>query len=77
MSTTRPETMLGDVAVAVNPNDNRYKGLDGVKLWHPFRKSTIPIIYDNSVDKNFGTGTFFQFKLLVHFIKHFNIHKVL
>uniref|UniRef100_A0A2S2Q8D5 valine--tRNA ligase n=1 Tax=Sipha flava TaxID=143950 RepID=A0A2S2Q8D5_9HEMI len=56
VSTTRPETMLGDVAIAVNPDDVRYKGLDGVKLWHPFRKCTIPIIYDNSVDKYFGTG---------------------
>lgn len=58
VSTTRPETILGDVAVAINPNDIRYKGLDGVKLWHPFRKCTIPIIYDDSVDKDFGTGTF-------------------
>lgn len=48
--------MLGDVAVAINPDDVRYKGLNGVKLWHPFRKCTIPIIYDNSVDKDFGTG---------------------
>jgi len=46
------------VAVAVNPNDVRYKELDNVKLWHPFRKCVIPIIYDHSVDKDFGTGTF-------------------
>jgi valyl-tRNA synthetase len=50
--------VLGDVAVAVNPDDIRYKGLNDVKLWHPFRKCTIPIIYDSSVDKNFGTGIF-------------------
>ncbi|XP_003240691.1 valine--tRNA ligase isoform X1 [Acyrthosiphon pisum] len=56
VSTTRPETLLGDVAVAVNPDDVRYKGLNNVKLWHPFRKCTIPLIYDHSVDKHFGTG---------------------
>jgi len=44
--------------VAVNPDDVRYKGLNGVKLWHPFRKCTIPLIYDHSVDKHFGTGIF-------------------
>lgn len=56
VSTTRPETILGDVAIAINPDDVRYKGLNCVKLWHPFRKCTIPIIYDHSVDKEFGTG---------------------
>jgi len=70
VSTTRPETILGDVAVAINPNDVRYKGLNGVQLWHPFRKCTIPIIYDHSVDKDFGTGNFFlnhDFSFLIYF----------
>lgn len=61
VSTTRPETILGDVAVAVNPNDPRYKGLEGAKLWHPLRKCTIPIIYDHSIEKDFGTGFFYIF----------------
>ncbi|XP_050420491.1 valine--tRNA ligase-like [Adelges cooleyi] len=56
VSTTRPETVLGDVALAVHPNDKRYQGLDGATVWNPFRKCTIPIIYDKSVDMNFGTG---------------------
>ncbi|XP_050543187.1 valine--tRNA ligase-like isoform X1 [Daktulosphaira vitifoliae] len=56
VSTTRPETILGDVALAVHPEDGKYKGLIGTLVWHPFRKCTIPIIVDSSVDKNFGTG---------------------
>lgn len=59
--------MLGDVAIAINPNDIRYKGLEGVKVWHPFRKCTIPIIYDNSVDKDFGTGIFFFTFMLANY----------
>lgn len=58
VSTTRPETMLGDVAVAVNPNDGRYEHLRNKRtmLWHPIRKDEIPLIFDESVDLEFGTG---------------------
>uniref|UniRef100_A0A1B6D572 valine--tRNA ligase n=2 Tax=Clastoptera arizonana TaxID=38151 RepID=A0A1B6D572_9HEMI len=56
VSTTRIETMLGDVAVAVHPDDPRYTHLHGENLWHPFRRTTIPVICDVSVDPNFGTG---------------------
>lgn len=57
VSTTRPETMLGDVAVAVHPDDDRYSHLKNAQLWHPFRKlETIPLIFDESVNPQFGTG---------------------
>ena len=56
IATTRPETMLGDVAVAVNPNDERYKHLIGKALMLPLVNREIPIIADNYVDKEFGTG---------------------
>ncbi len=56
VATTRPETMLGDVAVAVNPSDERYKDLIGEKLTLPLVGRTIPIIGDPLVDKDFGTG---------------------
>jgi len=56
VATTRPETMLGDVAVAVNPSDERYKDLIGEKLTLPLVGRTIPIIGDPHVDKEFGTG---------------------
>ncbi|XP_044727743.1 valine--tRNA ligase-like [Chrysoperla carnea] len=56
VSTTRPETMIGDVAVAVHPDDDRYSHLRGKYVWHPFRKEPIPIIFDNFVDRGFGTG---------------------
>ncbi|XP_059092271.1 valine--tRNA ligase-like isoform X1 [Tigriopus californicus] len=56
ISTTRPETILGDVAVAVHPNDERYSHLIGRHLVHPFRSDTIPIIADTYVDPQFGTG---------------------
>ncbi len=56
VATTRPETMLGDVAVAVNPSDERYKDLIGEKLTLPLLGRTIPIIGDSHVDKGFGTG---------------------
>lgn len=56
VSTTRPETMLGDVAVAVHPDDPRYSHLHNAKLWHPFRNSTIPVIFDPIADIQFGTG---------------------
>ncbi|GBP26291.1 Valine--tRNA ligase [Eumeta japonica] len=56
VSTTMPETMLGDVAIAVHPDDERYKHLHGAKVVHPFRNETIPVIFDKFVDMNFGTG---------------------
>jgi valyl-tRNA synthetase len=56
IATTRPETMLGDVAVAVHPEDARYKKLIGKKLKLPLSDREIPVIADESVDKEFGTG---------------------
>lgn len=56
VATTRPETMLGDVAVAVNPNDERYKKLIGKKVKLPLCNREIPIIADDYVDAEFGTG---------------------
>lgn len=56
VSTTRPETILGDVAIAVHPNDNRYASLRGKYVLHPFRAEKIPVIFDNFVDPDFGTG---------------------
>ncbi len=56
MATTRPETMLGDVAVAVNPEDERYKHLIGKRVVLPLADREIPVIGDAYVDKEFGTG---------------------
>lgn len=56
VATTRPETMLGDTAVAVNPTDERYKHLIGKKVILPLVGREIPIITDDYVDKEFGTG---------------------
>ncbi|MFW6262776.1 MAG: valine--tRNA ligase, partial [Thermotogota bacterium] len=56
IATTRPETMLGDTAVAVNPSDDRYKHLIGKTLVLPIMNKEIPIIADQYVDKEFGTG---------------------
>jgi valyl-tRNA synthetase len=56
VATTRPETMLGDEAVAVNPDDERYKKLVGRKVLLPLRNKQIPIIADALVDPKFGTG---------------------
>src|SRR6185436_7870623 len=56
VATTRPETMLGDVAVAVNPSDARYAALVGKTVTLPLTGRTIPIIADAYVDKTFGTG---------------------
>ena len=55
-ATTRPETMLGDTAVAVNPNDDRYKDIIGKKVMLPFVNREIPIVADEYVDMEFGTG---------------------
>lgn len=56
IATTRPETMLGDGAVAVNPNDDRYKHMIGRKVRLPYVNRMIPIIADELVDPEFGTG---------------------
>ena len=56
ISTTRPETLMGDTAVAVHPEDPRYKHLIGKTVWRPFPKAEIPIIGDEYVDRTFGTG---------------------
>ncbi|KAL7325569.1 hypothetical protein PS15p_208028 [Mucor circinelloides] len=57
VSTTRIETMLGDCAVAIHPNDDRYKSLHGKSVYHPILKKEIPIICDEQlVDMEFGTG---------------------
>lgn len=56
IATTRPETMLGDVAVAVHPDDERYKSLIGKMVILPFLNKEIPIIADTYVEKEFGTG---------------------
>jgi len=56
IATTRPETMLGDTAIAVSPKDERYKDLIGEKVFLPFVDREIPIIADRHVDPAFGTG---------------------
>ena len=56
VATTRPETMLGDTAIAVNPEDKRYKGFSGRSAILPLVDREIPFIEDNAVDPKFGTG---------------------
>lgn len=56
VATTRPETMLGDTAVAVHPDDERYKAFHGKTVKLPLTNREIPIITDDFVDQNFGTG---------------------
>ncbi len=56
VATTRPETLLGDTAIAVHPNDKRYKKLIGSKVIVPLTDREIPIIADEHVDPNYGTG---------------------
>lgn len=56
VATTRPETMLGDTAVAVNPDDDRYKEMSGRKVVLPLMNRTIPIVADDVVALEFGTG---------------------
>ncbi len=56
VATTRPETLLGDTAVAVNPEDERYKSLHGKTVVVPFVNRLIPVIADSYVDKEFGSG---------------------
>ena len=56
ISTTRPETIPGDAAVAVHPEDERYQHLIGKHVWRPFPRAQIPIVGDAAVEKEFGTG---------------------
>ena len=56
IATTRPETILGDTAVCVNPNDPRYTNLKGKRLIVPLIKRSVPVIFDEYVDVEFGTG---------------------
>jgi len=56
IATTRPETILGDTAICVNPNDPRYAKLKGKRLLVPLIKRSVPVIYDEYVDMEFGTG---------------------
>ncbi|MFQ8953709.1 MAG: hypothetical protein ACLR56_12335 [Oscillospiraceae bacterium] len=56
LATTRPETLLGDTAVAVNPNDERYRDLVGKTLILPLVHREIPVIADDYVETDFGTG---------------------
>src|SRR5262245_18438716 len=56
VATTRPETMLGDTAVAVHPNDERYRALIGKRVALPLTGRSIPVIADEYVDPEFGTG---------------------
>lgn len=56
ISTTRPETLMGDIAVAVHPKDERFKHLVGKKVRRPFPEAEIPVIADDHVDVEFGTG---------------------
>jgi len=56
VATTRPETMLGDTAVAVHPDDERYKTLVGKTIALPIQEKSIPVVADSAVEKEFGTG---------------------
>ena len=56
IATTRPETILGDTAICVHPEDDRYKHLKGKKALLPLLNRPLPIIYDTYVDREFGTG---------------------
>jgi len=56
IATTRPETIMGDTAVAVHPKDDRYRHLIGKKVWRPFPRAEIPIVADEHIDMELGTG---------------------
>jgi len=56
VKTTRPETIPGDVAIAVHPEDPRYADLIGQEVWRPLNRARIPIVGDAAVDREFGTG---------------------
>ncbi|PYJ40622.1 MAG: valine--tRNA ligase [Verrucomicrobia bacterium] len=56
LATTRPETIMADVAVAVHPSDSRYRDMIGKKVWRPLARAVLPIIADEAIDPEFGTG---------------------
>jgi valyl-tRNA synthetase len=56
VATTRPETIPGDVAIAVHPDDPRYAGMIGRRVWRPLHRAEIPIVADPAVDPKFGSG---------------------
>jgi valyl-tRNA synthetase len=56
VATTRPETIPGDVAIAVHPDDPRYAGLVGKSVWRPLKRERIPVVADAAVDPKFGSG---------------------
>ena len=56
IATTRPETLMGDTGVAVNPTDSRYSRFIGKHCWRPFPRAKIPIVADEEIDTEFGTG---------------------
>lgn len=68
VATTRVETMLGDVAIAVHPDDPRYTHLQGKFVLHPFSKRRLPIVADTYVSMDFGTG-----EILSYFLKKIKI----
>lgn len=75
VSTTRIETMLGDSAVAVHPNDPRYTHLHGKQVLHPFTKQALPIVCDDFVEIEFGTGNSFPFAYQYFYPPGKNINK--
>ena len=56
VATTRPETIMADTALAVHPNDKRYKDLVGKQVWRPLAREKLPIVADEAIDPEFGTG---------------------
>lgn len=70
IATTRPETLLGDVAIAVHPDDPRYRELHGKHVTHMFTGAKLPIIPDLVVDPDFGTGESFRILWLIQKLAH-------
>jgi valyl-tRNA synthetase len=56
VATTRPETIMADTGIAVHPQDDRYQGLVGKHAWRPLAREKLPIIADDAIDRQFGTG---------------------
>jgi valyl-tRNA synthetase len=56
VATTRPETIMADTGVAVHPNDKRYRDLVGKQVWRPLAREKIPVVADDAIDPEFGTG---------------------
>src|ERR1041385_2678205 len=56
VATTRPETIMADTGVAVHPNDKRYVDLVGKEVWRPMPREKIPVVADDAIDREFGTG---------------------